>query len=86
MKSIKHGKRISKAYISNISPHCIWVLVNNIEYFLPYSLYPWFKEASASKIFRLEFKHGYHLHWPELDIDLELDSIKHPSLYPSVYR
>lgn len=24
-----------------------------------------------------------HLHWPELDVDLSLDSIEHPERYPS---
>ncbi|WP_420886735.1 DUF2442 domain-containing protein [Candidatus Kuenenia stuttgartensis] len=27
-----------------------------------------------------------HLHWPDLDIDLEIDSLENPEKYPLVYK
>ena len=30
--------------------------------------------------------HGEHLHWPTLDVDLSLDSLKHPEAYPLTAR
>jgi hypothetical protein len=26
--------------------------------------------------------HGYHLYWPDLDVDLEIDNLKNPEKYP----
>jgi hypothetical protein len=26
--------------------------------------------------------HGFHLYWPELDIDLEIDNLENPEKYP----
>jgi len=26
--------------------------------------------------------HGYHLYWPELDVDLEIDNLENPEKYP----
>ena len=30
----------------------------------------------------LELLHKHHLFWEDLDVDLDLDSIKHPEKYP----
>jgi hypothetical protein len=30
--------------------------------------------------------HGRHLHWPKLDVDLALDSLKNLTHYPLVYH
>jgi hypothetical protein len=30
--------------------------------------------------------HGYHLFWPELDIDLEIDNLENPSKYPLKWK
>lgn len=54
--------------------------------FLPFEFFPWFKNAKVSEVQTVELSHGQHLHWPDLDIDLELDSIENPQRYPNVYR
>ena len=81
----KRGKSIS-AEVSHISTHGIWVLVNDSEYMLSFSEYPWFSEAKISEIQNLQFLHGRHLRWPMLDVDIELDSLVMPELYPLVYK
>jgi hypothetical protein len=64
----------------------IWLLVYDTEYFLSYKDYPWFEEAKISDIYHVELLHKTHLHWPMLDVDLDLDSIKNPEKYPLVYH
>ncbi len=86
MRLHKRGKNISGAEIQNISANGIWLLVNNNEYFLPYKDFPWFKDARMSEILNFEFLHGYHLHWPHLDVDLELDALEDLEKYPLVYK
>ncbi len=86
MKSQKLGKNISEVEIENISINGIWLYVSGKEYFLPYEEYPWFKDAKVAEIYNLELLPGGHLHWPDLDIDLELESLKNPGKYPLVYK
>ena len=43
---------------------------------------PWCKRAPIEAIPRLQRPMAGHLHWPELDIDLSVDSIEHPERYP----
>ena len=85
MRSQRLGKSTSKAEVQGISPKGIWLLVNDSEYFLSYSEFPWFKNAKVSEVFNLRFLNGYHLHWSDLDVDLELESLQHLEKYPLVY-
>ena len=84
MKSPAPGTSTSVAEVSNVSPHGIWVIAENTEYFLPYDEYPWFRDAKVSDIFKLECPRPGHLHWPRLDVDLTLDSLEHPERYPLI--
>lgn len=85
MKSKKRGKNISRVEIQNISPSGIWIFVNEKEYFLDYHHFPWFEDAQISEVFDVELLHENHLHWPKLDVDLELESLKNTEEYPLVY-
>ena len=86
MKLTKLGRSTSKAEVLDILIHGIWVYIDEKEYFLPYKNFPWFKEASVSEIHNIKLLNPNHLYWPDLDVDLELDSIKHPQNYPLAYR
>jgi len=86
MKSRLRGASTSGAEVTNISPHGLWLLVNDTEYFLPYKDFPWFEEARLCDILKVELHHGSHLYWPALDVDLCLDSLENPETYPLVYH
>jgi len=62
----------------------MWLCVAEAEYFLSYKDYPFFKEASVSKIYNVELHHGAHLYWPELDVDLNIEILKNPHHFPSI--
>jgi hypothetical protein len=72
--------------VTNVSRHGLWLLVSDKEYFLPYEQYPWFQDARIREILNVHLEHEAHLHWPDLDVDLELDSLEHPENYPLIYR
>ena len=80
MKSLKHGKNILVS-VENITPFGIWLWVKEKEYFLSYKDYPNFKNQTLSSIQNVQLLHGYHLYWPELDIDLEIDNLENPEKY-----
>lgn len=86
MKSKALGKNTSEVEIQNISKHGIWMLVKSEEFFLPYDKFPWFKRATVEQINNVELLHGMHLHWVDLDVDLEIDSLKHPEKYPLIAK
>jgi len=86
MKSRKAGKSISAAEITNISSHGVWIIVRAKEYFLPYEDYPWFKDAKVREIVNVKLLHSTHLHWPDLDVDLCIDTLENLENYPLVYK
>lgn len=86
MKSHKLGKNISGVEVQNISPFGVWLLIEGYEYFLSYSDYPWFKKATVSEIFNVQLVHDHHLVWPDLDVDLEMESLENLEKFPLKYR
>lgn len=44
--------------------------------------FPWFRNAPVGSVLKLERPQPHHLYWPELDIDLTVDSIENPKKYP----
>jgi hypothetical protein len=81
MKSSRRGKAISVS-VENITPFGIWLFVKGREYFLSYENYPYFRDQALRSIQNVQLLHGYHLYWPELDVDLEIDNLEHPEKYP----
>ena len=81
MKSSKRGKYIL-ANVENVTPFGIWLYLNKKEYFLSYKDYPFFKEQTIGSILNVQLLHGFHLYWPELDVDLEIDNLETPEKYP----
>ena len=86
MKSKMRGKNISEVEVSNISSNGFWLYVKSSEYFLPYDEYPWFKEAKIKHILNVKLLHDFHLYWPDLDVDLEVNCLENTGDYPLKYK
>ncbi len=86
MKSARRGASTSHVEVSGISPHGIWLFLGDREVFLSFKHFPWFKDASVSAVMAVERPQPHHLYWPMLDVDLAVDSIDHPELYPLISR
>lgn len=92
MKSAKLGKstsgagKVKKVEVSGVSPHGLWLLVHEKEYFLPFAEYPWFKKATIEQILNVRLHFGHHLEWPDIDVDLHLESLSDPGRFPLMYR
>lgn len=72
--------------VENITPFGIWLYVKEREYFLSYKDYPYFKDQTIGSILNVQLLHSFHLYWPDLDIDLELDNLENPEKYPLKYK
>ena len=86
MKSQALGIDTSPLEVTNISPHGIWLLTTEEELFLSFEEFPWFKEARVSAILHVECPQPGHFYWPDMDVDLTLESIRHPERYPLVSK
>ena len=86
MKSAAPGISISPVEVTNISKHGFWLLLENEELFLPFSEFPWFQNVPVGKFLNVELPTAGHLYWPELDIDLAVESVRHPEKFPLVSR
>ena len=60
--------------------------VNGKEYFLNYDQYPYFRDQTLKSIQNVKLLHGFHLHWPDLDVDLEIDNLENPGKYPLISK
>jgi hypothetical protein len=78
MSPQRHGRDTSAIAVTDISPHGIWVLAQGEELFLPYDSFPWFKKGSVEAVLNVEEQGPGHYYWPELDIDLGIDSMRYP--------
>jgi hypothetical protein len=86
MISAAHGADTSGVEVTNISKHGFWLLLSDQEIFLPFETFPWFRDAPVKKILRVELPSEHHLYWPDLDIDLEVESILHLERFPLASR
>lgn len=86
MKSAALGKRTSAVEVTNISAHGFWLLVADEELFVPFKEFPWFKDASVSEILKVEWPQPPHLYWPDLDVDVAVESIRHPDKFPLISK
>lgn len=82
MKSVAPGTTTSDVEVTNISKHGFWILLDDRELFLPFEEFPWFRSAPVGAILKVERPHAHHVHWPDLDVDLAVESIEHPEKYP----
>jgi len=86
MKSAALGLSTFPVEVTNISRHGFWLLLKDEELFLPFSDFPWFQDAAVRKILNVELLSPNHLYWPELDVDLAVESIRHPERFPLVSK
>lgn len=82
-KSLRPGKNTS-VEVLNISAFGIWLFVDGREHFASYEKFPWFHDAKVSEVLHVERPHPGHLYWPNLDIDLSVESLTSPEKFPLV--
>ncbi|RCX09729.1 DUF2442 domain-containing protein [Extensimonas vulgaris] len=80
------GKNILFAEVTHVSPNGFWLLLDEEELLLPFTEFPWFKQATIAQLCTVERPSSDHLYWPELDVDLSVESIRHPERFPLVAK
>lgn len=72
--------------VTNVSRHGFRVSIGEREVHASFGDFPWFEGASIKEISTVKLVSPRHLYWPELDVDLAVDSLDHPDRYPLVSR
>ena len=80
------GTSTSLSEVTNISSFGFWLLVEDKEYFVPFEDYPEFLAASVAQIYHMQQIGPDQLHWPDLDIDIEINALAQPEQYPLKYK
>jgi len=86
MKSAQRGKRTSVVEVGNVSAHGLWLLLGDRELFLPFDKFPWFRDAPIAQLVNVQLLSPDHLYWPDLDVDLAVESIELPERFPLVSK
>jgi len=78
----RDSRRPPEVEVTDVSAHGFWLLLDAEELFVPYAAFPWFKDASIAKLTHVERPHDVHLYWPDIDVDLSIESIRNPEVFP----
>jgi hypothetical protein len=76
------GTATSAAEVTHVSQHGFWLLLGDEELLLPFEHFPWFKKATIEQLSLVEWPTPNDLYWPQLDIDLSVESIRDPNAFP----
>jgi hypothetical protein len=49
---------------------------------MSYDDFPWFKNVTIGKILNVEEPTPGHFYWPDLDVDVGIETIEHPERFP----
>jgi len=81
-KSKNAGASTADVEVTSISRHGFWLYLAGRELFVDFREFPWFADAPVNKIMNVRWPSPDHLLWPELDVDLSVESIEHPEKFP----
>ena len=56
------------------------------DYFLSYNRIPLMQDAPIRRVLNVLMSGPEAIEWPDLDVDLEIDSLRHPERYPLVIK
>jgi len=81
MKALIQSKTFSRAEVTHISTHGLWLLTNNSELFVSFIDFPQFRNVSSIKLKHVVQLHSDILYWPDLNIEIP---VKHTRCFPLV--
>ncbi|OHD57125.1 MAG: hypothetical protein A2Y33_09375 [Spirochaetes bacterium GWF1_51_8] len=86
MISSANGISISEYEVTNIERLGFWLYVDDTEYFVSFDRFPAFKNAPVGQILNVKRLDPSQFNWPDLDIDVDIESLSAPDKYPLEYK
>ena len=82
----KSNSASTSASVLMINGEGIMLSVLGRDYFLSYNRIPWMQDAPIRSVLNVQMSGPEAIAWPDLDVDLEVDSLRHPERYPLVIK
>ena len=64
----------------------VMISVQGQDYFLSFNRVPWMRAATINEVLDVQMSGKNAIEWPKLEVDLEVESLKHPERYPLLIR
>ena len=64
----------------------VMISVQGQDYFLSFNRVPWMRDATINEVLDVQMSGKNAIEWPKLDVDLEVESLKHPERYPLLIK
>ena len=64
----------------------VMISVMGQDYFLSYNRVPWMRDATINEVLDVRMNGKNAIEWPKLEVDLEVESLRHPERYPLLIR
>ena len=82
----KNNTNNTSVSVLMINGQGIMISVFGQDYFLSYNRIPWMRDASINDVLNIQMCGKEAIEWPALDVDLEIDSLRHPERYPLIIK
>lgn len=76
----------AQTVVTKRSPDSLSVRLGDEELELPLCRFPWFEGATAEQVSDVQEPSPGHLRWPQLDVDLTVESIRRPAAFLLVFH
>ena len=84
--TLKNNINSTLADVLMINDRGIMLSVQGEDYFLSYNRVPWMRDATINEVLDVRMSGRNAIEWPKLDVDLELESLRHPERYPLLIK
>ncbi len=84
--SLKSNTNSTLADVLMINDRGIMISVLGQDYFLSYNRVPWMRDATINEVLDIRMSGKNAIEWPKLDVDLEIESLRHPERYPLLIK
>ena len=84
--TLKNNTNSISVDVLMINDRGIMISVQGQDYFLSYNRVPWMRDATINEVLDVQMSGKNAIEWPKLDVDLEVDSLKHPERYPLLIK
>lgn len=84
--TLKSSTNSTSADVLMINDRGIMISVMGQDYFLSYNRVPWMRDATINEVLDVRMNGKNAIVWPKLEVDLEVDSLRHPERYPLLIK
>ena len=82
----RNNSRSTSVNVLMINAQGIMLSVLGQDFFLSYNRIPWMQDAPIRSVLNVQMSGPAAIEWPDLGVDLEIESLRHPELYPLIIK